>query len=387
MGLNFALRILGTTAFDNRNMNGLLVCKGGAKKKNIGDYIQSLAQEQFWDKIDCYCEREALDEIESKEKINLIMNGWFMWKPEKFPPSNAINPLFVSFHIVPLFKKRFFSQKTIAYLKRYEPIGARDLGTQKILESYGIKSYFSSCLTLTLGLKYKTNVKTNEILFVDPFYKVCGTREELYNWKLYFRTIINIIKYGIIVIPLLKNFEYEHSSCWKYISPKLEKFVCALSFYSTYKQKFTYRILRNCKVITHSVLQDKYPSEDKMMDLSRMLIRRYASAKLVITSRIHCALPCIAVETPVIYVDNDASESISHRSPGRLDGLKELFNLILLNENGMSFNEKLQEQVTSNKIDIDMKIKNSEDYKEYATKLEKCVREFVKKCNIDNSKD
>lgn len=136
------------------NKNGLLVCAPSSRRKNIGDYIQSVAAEQFWDHIDCYCEREALNEIQSGDRINLIMNGWFMWKPQNFPPANCINPLFVSFHIVPLFKKTFFTPETIEYLKRYEPIGARDVGTQRLLESYGINSYFSSCLTLTLGMKY-----------------------------------------------------------------------------------------------------------------------------------------------------------------------------------------------------------------------------------------
>lgn len=87
------------------------------------------------------------------------MNGWFMWNPAKFPPAPSINPLFVSFHIVPSFSERFFTKETIAYLKKFEPIGARDYGTRDLLESYGIKSYYSSCLTLTLGMHYKNEKK------------------------------------------------------------------------------------------------------------------------------------------------------------------------------------------------------------------------------------
>ena len=36
--------------------NGLLICNGGGKKKNMGDYIQSVAQEQFLNPVDCYVE-------------------------------------------------------------------------------------------------------------------------------------------------------------------------------------------------------------------------------------------------------------------------------------------------------------------------------------------
>lgn len=64
--------------------NGLLVCAGSGDVKNIGDYIQSVAQEQFYDRIDTYVEREDLDVFSSDEKTNVIMNAWFMWNPEHF---------------------------------------------------------------------------------------------------------------------------------------------------------------------------------------------------------------------------------------------------------------------------------------------------------------
>ena len=40
--------------------NGLLVCAGSGDVKNIGDYIQSVAQEQFYDRIDTYVEERIL---------------------------------------------------------------------------------------------------------------------------------------------------------------------------------------------------------------------------------------------------------------------------------------------------------------------------------------
>ncbi|WP_264821067.1 polysaccharide pyruvyl transferase family protein [Acinetobacter schindleri] len=33
------------------------------------------------------------------------------------------------------------------------------------------------------------------------------------------------------------------------------------------------------------------------------MLEKYSTAKLVITSRIHCALPCLAMGTPVIYIN------------------------------------------------------------------------------------
>ena len=116
-------------------MNGLLVVPPiCGNKKNIGDYIQSVAQEQYWNNIDCYVEREKIASFHSKEKTNLIMNGWFMWNAEQFPPSESINPFFISFHLSPSVSSRLLTPASIAYFKKYEPIGCRDIGTQKILE-------------------------------------------------------------------------------------------------------------------------------------------------------------------------------------------------------------------------------------------------------------
>lgn len=67
--------------------NGILVCAPLSNGKNIGDYIQSVAQEQFYSKKGCYVEREELNTFHSNERTNVIMNGWFMWKPQNFPPS------------------------------------------------------------------------------------------------------------------------------------------------------------------------------------------------------------------------------------------------------------------------------------------------------------
>ena len=116
-------------------MNGILICSGTGVVKNIGDYIQSVAQEQFWKHVDCFVERENLNTFTAPERVNVIMNAWFMWKPENFPPSSVINPLFISFHVVPKIASKMLTAQSIEYLKKYEPIGARDIGT---LESIAI---------------------------------------------------------------------------------------------------------------------------------------------------------------------------------------------------------------------------------------------------------
>ena len=65
---------------------------------NIGDYIQALASSKFYDKIDGFIERDEL-KLYNGEACKVIMNGWYMGKPENFPPSDKIIPLFVALHI------------------------------------------------------------------------------------------------------------------------------------------------------------------------------------------------------------------------------------------------------------------------------------------------
>ena len=68
-------------------MFGILIReKGKGGFKNIGDFVQSIAQRQFLlNKELCYVDIENLSIFENEEKVNVIMNGWFMIKPQNYP--------------------------------------------------------------------------------------------------------------------------------------------------------------------------------------------------------------------------------------------------------------------------------------------------------------
>lgn len=128
---------------------------------NLGDFIQSLAARKFLPKVDRYIDREALDDagpIEGKP-VKLIMNGWLCHRPDKWPPSPFIDPLLISVHITNnpepgseiRAREQFArSPQVLRYLQKYGPVGARDHDTLAWLRSFGIDSYYSGCLTLTL---------------------------------------------------------------------------------------------------------------------------------------------------------------------------------------------------------------------------------------------
>src|SRR5262249_33119050 len=57
---------------------------------------------------------------------------------------------------------------------------------------------------------------------------------------------------------------------------------------------------------------------DSRAAMAQQLLKLYSSAKLVITSRLHCALPCVAFGTPVILLRRGIE------SDPRFAGLREL---------------------------------------------------------------
>ena len=72
--------------------NGLLVYTLTEKGVgNIGDYVQSLAAQQYFPSTEKFIHRDYLNKSLEK-KTKLIMNGWFTYHPENWPPHENIDP-------------------------------------------------------------------------------------------------------------------------------------------------------------------------------------------------------------------------------------------------------------------------------------------------------
>lgn len=359
-------------------MNGILVCSGTAKVKNIGDYIQSVAQEQFYNCADTFVEREHLDSYSSNEETKVIMNGWFMHHPNHFPPSESIHPLFVSFHIVPRIETSFFTKETINYLKKYEPIGARDTGTLELLHKYDIKSYFSGCLTLTLGLRYKSILlqeQKTDVIFVDPYYRMGSTDGGTLKRYVYAGSLF--LKHFKKAKRLYRVFAAEGGNNLPRFLFPVHKLLAAASFYDTYSKLFSDKVLFSASYITHTIHQQNYPTNEQKMEYARTLITRYSNAKMVFTSRIHCALPCLGVETPVVFINSDSLKSGEKRSGGRFGGLIELFHVLMLNENNSWEYQKNVFPLFNEKIDENFTFENPKKYKVLRDSLIEKVQNFI----------
>ena len=102
-------------------------------------------------------------------------------------------------------------------------------------------------------------------------------------------------------------------------------------------------------------------SHFQRFQLAKQLLDQYARAKLVISTRIHGALPCLALNTPIIF--------INRKFDRRYPGLYELLNTIGINSKG--------------KFEIKVELKNNlvvnpKKYLEYAKKLKKTIKEYIK---------
>lgn len=212
-----------------------------APSQNIGDDFQTLGAIDFLEKhgIDkndiLLINRERLNEY-SGEDVNLVMNGWFLTNPNRFPPSQYIHPLFISFHAA----KENIVSKNIEYFKKYEPIGCRDTYTVNLFHKYNISAYFTGCLTLGFD-NHQAKTDTKYIVDIKTKYKFIPPID--------------------IDMSLFTDFiSINHDS-----------------------KKFRYDPI-------------------KRLARSRDILNRYASAKLVITSRLHCVLPCRALNTDCIFI-------------------------------------------------------------------------------------
>lgn len=308
---------------------------------NVGDYIQSLATKQFFEEIDIYIDRENLHKYQG-EDLKLIMNGWYMHNPENWPPSGKINPLLIAFHLNSWTGEKLLNREGLEFFKKGQPVGCRDQYTVDILRSKGIDAYFSGCLTLTLGLTYKREKKDNKIYFVEPFYKL--TRKNKRNILFSFKTLITQYR---TVNKLNKKITG--------INTLTQKIKTAF-FLRTYSALFDKDVLLNAEYIYQMAREGDFVDEDAKFKYADSLLKKYCSAQFVITSRIHCALPCLGMEVPVLYVYD---KNQIHGSSSRLDGMFDLLHIIDYN-NGKLFTNIIN--FKKRKISRDYSFHNKKEY-------------------------
>ena len=298
--------------------------------RNIGDYIQTKAVIDMIHPINHkVLDREGLHKFKGS-KIKTIINGWFMENPKNWPPNNNISPLFISFHINPSAEKELLKPESLNYLKQYEPIGCRDTYTQNVLQKNGIKSYYSSCITTTFNRdKYITNKTQPEgVIVIGAFDRLNPS----IDFSSIYRLLLTLIKYPI------NKFKY------------LIK-----------KQSFENH-LRNQNILVkkyHQITKRKISSHKQGLKLANDMLKEIAKSEIIITSRIHAALPALAMGLRVIFI-NEGLSQMNHKT--RTVDVNKFFMTVSLKEFFMT------------NLDI---IQKSTDHKIYLKKIKETVTKFI----------
>lgn len=310
---------------------------------NIGDYVQSLAAKQFLPQVDSYVNREFLGQY-TGEPSKIILNGWFTHHPETWIPADNLIPLFVSLHINSSAASRMLNDEGLTYLKKHEPIGCRDHYTVRLLESKGVKAYFTGCLTLTLDSYAKKGSENDgKIYIVDPLYGFPNKDRVFINAKSFIKGVV-------------KGDIFNMNSATEFM-----------------QKIFSQSLLDKAEYIKQELPKDKYTEDEKFI-IAEDLLKKYSTAKLVITSRIHCALPCLALGTPVIYLNGFEKEF----DACRMEGLSELFHTINVNR---KTGEIFYNFDVNGLIDENINVVNKQDYKKLAEDLRDTVKMFIDKMN------
>jgi hypothetical protein len=227
---------------------------------NIGDEIQSLAAKQFLPQVDCVVERDRLSEFEPSEQTRVILNGWFMHNPEHFGVHGSVDPLIVSFHA--------------------SPSPGLD----------GLSEGFSGLLSLP-GM-------SNALAQFAPI----GARD-LYTLELLQGLGIETYFSGCLTLTLNpRQVSRGDAIVLSDLAPAAASWVHAATD-------------RDILLIKHS--PKIAVSSERSFERAEKVLDAYAAASLVVTSRLHVALPCLALETPVILVGD-------HLGDPRFRGLSDL---------------------------------------------------------------
>ncbi len=247
---------------------------------NLGDTIQTLAVTQFIPartdvkaagEPDGYVERDApslglfdahgvliSSRAQVRSPYGIVHNGWFdgrLTESEPFP--EQLSPLVLSMHLnesalllrdpkyTDLLAQHGVSGRSLmehrkGWFREHAPIGCRDQHTMDLLAAQNIRSFVSGCATLLLRRPADV-VRTNRVLIVDTH----------------------------ILFPSLLALNQVPTDAERASMVRRPGLTCA--------QK----------------LQE-----------ARAMLARFASAKCVVTSRLHAALPSLAMDVPVLFLFN-----------------------------------------------------------------------------------
>ena len=220
------------------------------ESENLGDDIQSYATEYFLPQVDYYIDREKMDSFstESGEKVAVIMAGWYLENHLNWPPSPYINPLLISMHFD-------------TYMRKF---AGENIEKNHVLEGYG-----GNWLKRTAPVGCR-DIYTKMIL-------------EKHNIPAYLSGCITL------TINKLMGVEHHNKICLVDVPDQVHDYV------ETYYGDII--------VMSHEMKKSDADWNNRKRNVEKTL-QVYQGAKCVVTTRLHAALPCLAIGTPVLLLED-----------------------------------------------------------------------------------
>jgi hypothetical protein len=285
----------------------LLSCR----TRNIGDYIQVIAARQFLPRVDVLADRDRLCDFQPRSPTKLICNGWFGYASRNMFFHENVNPLLISLHI---------SQQTNLALG-----GSPDSFADALRNVEAVRHQFKRFSPV--GARDLATLKLLEDLGIQAYFSGCLTlaleRDE------------SLARGDAIV---LCDVPQETAS-------RLSKITA-----------------RPVIVTQHSIERALEPGD--CLAAAGQLLTQYQTAHLVITTRLHCALPCLAYGTPVIFLQPELEST-------RFAGLSGLMKTIPLCDSHLL-----------GRADIDTPSANSPEYQSLRDKLIERVAGYIQKSAV-----
>lgn len=232
---------------------------------NLGDDLQALAARALTPRVDVVLDGENLDnagELPEGAQLVTLLSGNVYRRADHWPPDPRIVPVCVGLHFspvngwgVPLSR---LDGAGLQFLRTWSPIGCRDESTRELLSSLNLPCDVTGCLTLTLP---------RPDVHPDAPYICCVDAPE---------EIVRLLK------PMAAA------------------------------EKISVRTMTHMR-------RGEPGTYERRMEAAQQMVDTYAGAKFVITRRLHCAMACLAVGTPVLLLYNEYYEDITRFAP--MDGM------------------------------------------------------------------
>lgn len=225
----------------------------GYKTRNIGDDLQSFSLLNVSPTVDAIVDRDCLADAYLATDHRIVLNTWFKLGNDNRSPNKRLKPIFYGFA---LGDEGILDTKLKDYLKAHEPIGCRDTWTVERLTDAGISAYWTACTSIFAGR------------FIEA---VSKSRKGIYN----------------VDVPsdFLRQYAPEN------VLSKLTSFSNHVPPAGQFDQLHRFSLVHR-------------------------LLQRLSTAELVITRRLHIALPCIGLGTPVVYIPDERLSFSRRRASG-----------------------------------------------------------------------